>query len=153
MGYEANANVPENARHIVMSVGGRNVVVMDSVSFATPDDAGHVIVTGSHGGASAGEYAARIAPLVAVCSDAGIGKNAAGVAGLKNLDRAGTIGLAVSYLSARIGDGADAWTNGIISFVNEMGKAAGFSVGAPLCEAVAQFLQQSDARHVSNGKE
>lgn len=124
---------------------GRSISVMDSVSFADARDAGQIIVTGSHGGHSAGEYAARIMPLVSVCSDAGIGKNGAGVAGLKDLDAYGVVGLGVSHLSARIGDGMDIWQNGVVSYVNDSGRLAGFSSGTRLKEALTAFLNGNPA--------
>lgn len=124
---------------------GRSISAMDSVSFADARDAGQIIVTGSHGGRSAGEYAARILPLASVCSDAGIGKNEAGVAGLRDLDAFGVIGLGVSHLSARIGDGMDIWQNGIVSYVNDSGRRAGFSPGAGLKAALMAFLDANPA--------
>jgi hypothetical protein len=125
---------------VVAEHGGIRVLVADSISFASPDDQGQVIVTGSHGGASAGEYARRFGVAAMVCSDAGIGKDAAGVAGLEMIDRAGIMGIAVSHESARIGDGRDIWDHGIISFANRTALAAGIRREYPVRDELMAFL-------------
>ena len=142
MQYRANPYLPdpEQAKTLVFEHGGRKVLAMGSVAYATPADRGHVIVTGSHGGRSMGEYAARVAPLAAVANDAGIGKNRAGIAGLRALDSRGIIGIAVSHESARIGEGNDTWDHGRISYVNETGLRAGLCLGAPLASALRELL-------------
>ncbi|MCF7547899.1 hypothetical protein [Pseudonocardia sp. WMMC193] len=116
----------------VASRHGLRIAVTDSVSFLTPDLAGHLVVTGSHGGTSAGEYARRCGVAAVACNDAGIGKDRAGVAGLLALDDAGVLGVAVSHDSARIGDGTDTWENGLISVANASAIAAGVVLGNPL---------------------
>lgn len=143
MKYQPNRNLPapELAKTLVFEHGGRKVMVMGSVAYATPADRGHVIVTGSHGGRSAGEYAARVSPLAAVANDAGGGKNGAGVAGLKALDDFGIIGIGVSHNSARIGEGMDAWSDGEISFVNACATRAGLLKGIALSVGIKAFLQ------------
>lgn len=118
------------------------VVVMDTISLASAEDAGQVIVTGSHGGRSAGEYARQARVACVVCNDAGFGKNNAGVAGLRDLDRDGIAGVAVGHLTARLGDGEDAWSNGVVSYVNETARAAGFAVGWPLQDQIVAYLKR-----------
>ncbi|MFD4250140.1 hypothetical protein ACFWQL_10410 [Amycolatopsis thermoflava] len=121
----------------VLRHGGLSVAVMDSIAFATGEHAGQAIVTGSHGGASAGEYARRCGVAAVACNDAGIGKDKAGVAGLAALD--GVVGVAVGHDTARIGDGHDTWANGIISYVNESAREAGIRVGEPLSAAFTRL--------------
>jgi hypothetical protein len=119
----------------IRSVATRSAVriaVTDSISFLTPDLAGQLVVTGSHGGTSAAEYARRAELAAVACNDAGIGKDRAGIAGLAALDDAGLIGVAVAHDSARIGDGTDCWENGTISYANETALRAGVRVGQPL---------------------
>ncbi|WP_088155326.1 hypothetical protein [Inquilinus limosus] len=130
------------ARTVVLEHGSRRVLVMDSISFATVEDAGQVVVTGSHGGSSAGEYAAGVAPAVVVCNDAGFGKGRAGVAGMAALDGLGVMALAVSHASARIGDGMDSWRSGVISFANKTAIRGGFRLGDDLAPALARHLEQ-----------
>lgn len=146
MATPAKDIVPIDAKTVTLDIDGMRVLVMDSVSFADAADAGHVIVTGSHGGISAGEYAAGVRPSLAVCNDAGIGKNGAGIAGMKALDARGIPALAVAHTSARIGDGMDVWSSGVVSYVNPSAAAAGFAVGDGLCEAIEACLRDPDRR-------
>ncbi|WP_433153051.1 hypothetical protein ACQPZ8_19425 [Actinomadura nitritigenes] len=121
---------------------GRTVWVMGSIAFGSPALAGDVIVTGSHGGHSAGEYAASYRVAVVACNDAGMGKNAAGVAGLRALDEAGIAAAGVGHTSARIGDGPDTWENGVVSFVNERARALGLRPGLPLREQIVALVDR-----------
>lgn len=128
---------------VVHDAVGSRIWVADSIAFAGPAQAGNVLVTGSHGGVSAGEYAASFGVAVLVCNDAGVGKNRAGVAGLAAIAVHGIAGIAVSHDSARIGDGTDAWEHGIVSYVNEVADRAGVHTGVPLRE---QLLAMTDRR-------
>jgi hypothetical protein len=119
---------------IVLQDGGIRLAVMDSIAFTTTALAGALIVTGSHGGTSAGEYARRYGVAAVACNDAGIGKDAAGIAGLASLDDVGIVGVAVGHETARIGDGTDSWHNGVVSYVNATAVAAGIHVGGSLEE-------------------
>ncbi|WP_214104192.1 hypothetical protein [Acrocarpospora catenulata] len=129
-----------DGRVVVFDLGARRVLVMDSVSFASAEDAGQTIVTGSHGGMSAGEYVRRRGVACVVCNDAGFGKNRSGVAGLRDLDRNGIVGIAVGHQTARIGDGLDAWEAGVVSYVNDTARRAGFTVGKRLQDQLRDFL-------------
>jgi hypothetical protein len=131
------------SRQVVRSHRGREIRVMDSVASMTPDDGGHLIVTGSHGGTSAAEYVTRVAPLAVACSDAGVGKNQAGVAGLKMLDASGIAGIGVSHRSARIGEGMDLWRHGQVSYANETALRLGVAIGAPLQRALEALLESA----------
>ncbi|MEO8557523.1 MAG: hypothetical protein ABI439_00560 [Rhodospirillales bacterium] len=99
--------------------GSQRIWLMDSIAAIAPEHQGAFVLTGSHGGQSAGEYALKF-PLAAVFfNDAGIGKDEAGVVGLKMLQAKGTIAGAVSHDSGRIGDAMDMWNNGTISRLND----------------------------------
>ncbi|MGI5230281.1 hypothetical protein [Actinoallomurus iriomotensis] len=115
---------------------------MDSIAFGSATLRGDVIVTGSHGGVSAGEYAASYDVAVVACNDAGTGKNAAGVAGLRALDGTGIAAVGVAHDSARIGDGHDTWENGVVSFVNEHARALGIRTGASLKDQIVALVDQ-----------
>jgi hypothetical protein len=123
----------------VLEEGGLRILVMDSIAFAAPDMAGHLIVTGSHGGTSAGEYARRHGVAAAACNDAGIGKDAAGIAGLAALDDDGIVGVAVGHDTARIGDGTDTWLCGVVSYANATALAAGIRPSQPLDMAFTEL--------------
>ncbi|GGM35612.1 hypothetical protein ACFFX1_52290 [Dactylosporangium sucinum] len=132
--------VTDSAKIVAFTQDGCRVIVMDTISLASAEDAGQVIITGSHGGMSAGEYARQARVACVICNDAGFGKNNAGVAGLCDLDRDGIAGVAVGHLTARLGDGNDVWSNGVVSFVNETAKAAGFAVGWAIQDQVRRYL-------------
>ncbi|TDH35948.1 hypothetical protein E2A64_11605 [Pseudohoeflea suaedae] len=129
-------------KRVVTETGGREIVLIDSITMVEIGDSGQVIVSGSHGGANVGEITLRYAPSLAVFNDAGIGKDRAGVIALDILGEQGIPALAVSHQSARIGDAGDMWENGIISTLNSVAERLGFKAGAKLSEAVGAFGEQ-----------
>jgi hypothetical protein len=119
--------------------GEQRIWLMDSIAAIAPEHAGALVLTGSHGGQSAGEYALKF-PLAAVFfNDAGIGKDEAGVVALGMLQQRGTIGGAVSHASGRIGDALDMWQHGTLSRLNEAGKAAGLVAGMRVQDALKKL--------------
>jgi hypothetical protein len=106
----------------------RRILLLDSASLVRPEDMGHVVVTGSHGGLVGGKPAAalRVDAFAAVFNDAGIGMEEAGVARLAPLDARGIAAFTVAAASARIGDAHSTYVDGIVSRVN--GGAYGFGV-------------------------
>jgi hypothetical protein len=127
---------------LVHASNGQRVWIMDSIAFASAAQAGDLIVTGSHGGTSAGEYAVEFGVRVVVCNDAGVGKNQAGIAGLAAVDTQGIAGIAVGHDSSRIGDGNDVWECGIVTYVNPTAAAAGVRVGGRLSEEVLALVEK-----------
>lgn len=122
-------------REVVATVGARRVVAVDTIAHVAPEDAGQVVVTGSHGGMSSAEYAGRVLLAAVFFNDAGVGKDAAGIAGLRYLEERGIAAGAVSHVSAAIGEALETW-NGVISAVNAPARAAGIATGEPLRGAV-----------------
>ncbi len=114
-------------------------VLLDSAAEIRPKHAGRVVVTGSHGGASAARFAlvARLAGVV--FNDAGVGKDGAGVSGLALMQQAGVPALAASHDSARIGDAADMLANGVVSHANAAAAALGVAPGMRVAEAVGRL--------------
>lgn len=112
------------------------VVLLDSVTQVEPAHAGCVVVTGSHGGASAAHYALEVAAALYVFNDAGAGKDDAGIAGLFRLESAGIAAAAVAHMSARIGEARDTYANGVIARVNRGAAALGLAPGRRLREAI-----------------
>ena len=120
------------------------LVIVDSITKLTNDDAGAVVVSGSHGGTSAAEFALAV-PLAAVFfNDAGIGKDEAGVVALHLLQGRGVAAGTVSHTSARIGDAEDAWEHGIVSRVNDAAAALGVVPGEPLRDSMIRLLNADD---------
>lgn len=116
------------------------VVLLDSVTEVTAAHRDCFVVTGSHGGLSAGRYAMAVRARLYVFNDAGTGKDEAGIAALALLDAGGQPAVAVAHTSARIGEAADTWSGGVISHANAAAAAQGFREGARLRTAVEERL-------------
>ena len=111
---------------------GRRLLLVDSITEAVGHSAGAVVVSGSHGGSSAARFALQAQAWLAVFNDAGIGKDAAGIAALTWLQQQGVAALAVAHDSARIGEAASTWQDGVISAANAAAAALGATPGAAL---------------------
>ena len=117
-------------------VGTTRILLLDSITWIAEGDAGHIVVSGSHGGRSAGEYAVRW-PLALCClNDAGVGKDRAGIVALDMLEARGTPAIAYGHMSARIGDARDAWEHGVVTHVNAPARALGAAPGQALRDAI-----------------
>lgn len=126
-------------KEVVRGPGG-SVLLMDSITKVAPADAGAIVVSASHGGASSAEFALEV-PLKAVFfNDAGMGKDNAGIAALAMLQARQTAAGTVAHTSARIGDAWDTWESGIISHVNEAASKLGLSPGQPLCATLKRLV-------------
>lgn len=119
-----------------MNAAPPHVVLLDSIAQVTPEHAGKIVVTGSHGGASAARYASATAARLYVFNDAGVGRDEAGIAALALLDAQGIAAATVSHVSARIGEASDTWECGVISHLNAAAARLGLRSGAPLRTAV-----------------
>jgi hypothetical protein len=112
----------------------RRIVLIDSASLIEDADAGGIIVTGSHGALVGGnaKMALRVDGFAAVFSDAGVGRDGAGISRLQALDQRTIAGLTVSAASARIGEAASVFEEGIISHANRTAQKIGARPGEPL---------------------
>ena len=113
--------------------------VVDSIAELQPADAGCIALSGSHGGLSAARYALAVRPLLSVFNDAGVGKDAAGVAGLALLQAQGLAACTVSHTSACIGQARSTWADGLVCHANAAAQALGIQTGqmlAPQIEAL-----------------
>ncbi|ODT45844.1 MAG: hypothetical protein ABS59_16035 [Methylobacterium sp. SCN 67-24] len=127
-------------REIVATVGTHRVVAVDTIAHLKPEDAGQVVMTGSHGGISSGEYAGKV-PIAAVFfNDAGVGKDNAGTASLPYLEARGIIAGTVSHDSALIGNALETWQSGLVSALNPLAEKAGFALGEPVGQAVRRIF-------------
>ncbi len=123
--------LPES-RGAAASALGRPLLVLDSITEAVSCGAGCVVVSGSHGGLSAGRFAVQAHVHVAVLNDAGVGKDEAGIAALVLLQAHGIAACTVAHTSARIGEARSTLEDGVISFANAAAKAAGARAGQRL---------------------
>ncbi|BCX17603.1 MAG: hypothetical protein KatS3mg117_1285 [Geminicoccaceae bacterium] len=114
-------------------------VILDTVTKLRPEQAGRVAVCASHGGLYAAWCAAVAGVRAVVLCDAGIGKDEAGVAGLRWLDELGLPAVALDHDRSRIGDGRDAWERGVASRVNRAAAALGAAPGQRTPELVERL--------------
>ncbi len=115
------------------AAGRRRILLLDSASLVRPDDAGQVIVTGSHGGLIGGDpvMALQVDGWVAVFNDAGR-SDGPGISRLPALDSRGIAAVTVAAASARIGEAVSTFHDGVISAVNESAARRGAQVGQPV---------------------
>jgi hypothetical protein len=126
-------------REVARGPKGR-VLLLDTITALEPEDAGAMVVTGSHGGRSAAAFALALPLPLVVFNDAGVGKDGAGIVALDLFDAQDRAAACVSHQSARIGEAEDAWDHGVLSHVNasaqRLGLAGGMAVRASLLRAI-----------------
>jgi len=117
-------------------IAGVDITVTDSITFLNENNAGDIVVCGSHGGVSAGHYAQKHRVRAVFFNDAGIGKNNAGIKSLESLSDAGILACTVDCMSAEIFNGQDALDNGIISVCNQLAKERNINEKMTVKEAI-----------------
>lgn len=122
---------------------GIAILGMDSIAAIAPEHAACVVLTGSHGGQSAGEYALKFPLRAVLFNDAGIGKDEAGVVALVMLQAKGIAAAAIAHTTGRIGDALDMWAHGYLSRVNEAAAQAGLEEGMSAREAARRLAKSS----------
>lgn len=115
---------------------GAPVRVLDSITEALGGPPGQVVVSGSHGGVSAGRFAIEAQVQLAVFNDAGVGLDEAGIAALALLQAHGIAACTVAHTSARIGEATSTWACGVVSHANAAALALGIRVGARLRDSL-----------------
>ena len=119
---------------------GGSILIMDSITKVAPEDAGAIVVSASHGGASSGEFALEVPLKVVFFNDAGVGKDNAGISALPMLQASNVAAGTVAHTSARIGDSQDMWDFGVVSHVNEAARLLGLAPGQPLRTALSRLV-------------
>jgi len=84
----------------------------------------------------------EVRPRGAVFNDGGIARDRSGVSGLPALDAIGVAAVAVGAMTARIGDPASTWDEGIVSVVNETARRVGVAPGRPARAAALLILER-----------
>jgi len=131
----ADRDVPDygESRFVIeQGDAGLDVIGCDSISLLLPEDAGRFAVTASHGALLGGlpdDGAVGMALAGVTFSDAGVGKEEAGIARLAVLDERGIPAATVDAMTARIGDARSNWETGVLSHINGMAEALDVSVG------------------------
>lgn len=132
------------ARHEIgeASLPRVRVSALDSNALVTPDDIGHIIVTGSHGAllGRRSMTAVKYDVFAAIYNDADFGIDDAGISRLPALDRRGIAGATVSAWSARIGDGQSTYRDGYVTAVNACATQCGGEIGISAIELVARLV-------------
>ena len=137
-GTPPNGNLPPvdgGGRHVVRERAGEpRVVCADTATMVEPEDAGQIVVTGSHGALFRGQPDGLIAPNVYAVffSDGGIGMDDAGVTRLAELDKRNIPAGTASAESAPIGDARRIYAEGILSRVNDSAVRLGARPGLSL---------------------
>ena len=127
---------------VVKESGKARIVIVDTSSDVDESNSTDIIITGSHGGINACEYIGGKKVKGAISNDAGIGKNEAGIAGIKALDKYNIPAAAVAAMSAKIGNGTSTY-DGKISSVNELAKKLGINEGMSAREAADIMLEDT----------
>lgn len=111
------------------------VWALDSVGKLVPEDAGRILLIGSHGALHGGRPQSAldlgghaVAAHAVAFNDAGVGADGAGISRLPELDRRGIAAVTVSHASARIGDGRS-MHDALITHVNAMAATTGARAG------------------------
>lgn len=127
------------AREVLVSPdASRRLVLIDSASLVRPDDAGQVVVTGSHGALFGTDpaNALRVDAAFALFNDAG----GEAVSRLPLLAGRGVAAATVAAASAHIGEARSTLRDGVISRCNAVAASRGVSTGMAAADAVALYL-------------
>ncbi|MEQ9555309.1 MAG: hypothetical protein RIG67_06035 [Rhodospirillales bacterium] len=130
----------DEARRVIARDNGPDVVLADSASLIGAEDAGRIVITGSHGGLVGGDpaRALKAAASLAAFNDAGGGITDAGLTRLPALNARAIPAVTVAHTSARIGDAASAWETGVISHANAAAAALGARPGDRLRDWIGE---------------
>lgn len=126
---------------VVEATRAGRVLVTDSLTYCdgrvTPLD---VVVGGSFIGAYPAALALRQGARGVIGNAAGVGKSAAGIAGLALADRWDVPCAALSEQSARLADGLDSYRAGIVAHANGAARRLGIEPGQECAEAARRML-------------
>ena len=134
-------------QHVLYVDGSVKTVIMDSISYVTEANQSDIIISGSHGGTSSAGYAIDVAAGAIFFNDAGCGKNNAGIKGLELLQQHSIIAVAVDHRTAEIANGADTYSNGVITHVNISASQAGLYAGMHVRDAVGLLRPRLSGSH------
>lgn len=129
-----------------LDAGPPEVWALDSVGMTLPEDAGRVLLVGSHGALHGGrrESALAVDAMAAVFNDAGLGADRIGITRLPALEARGIAAATVDCMSARIGDGRSMWISGILSHLNATAASTGARPGDSVQSFAARLLRRKN---------
>lgn len=120
-------------------LGGLEVLLLDELVDAVVDESDYVLVTGSFAGLGSARKTLKRPPRLAIFSDAGVGKDRAGVAGLELLEAFNIPAAAVDVNSARIGDADDCLESGVLAHCNGLARELGLQPGMTVRDALTKL--------------
>lgn len=125
------------------NAGEPKVICVDAAPMLDAADAGAIAITGSHAALFRGRPDNVIGPDLAgvFFSDAGVGKDNAGIQRLADLDSRGIPAGTASAASAAIGDSRDIYENGILSYVNDSAARLGAAPGMTVKAFVGRLIE------------
>ncbi|MDK3074707.1 hypothetical protein QO034_16570 [Sedimentitalea sp. JM2-8] len=132
-------DIREGREEITLPRAKRRLILVDSAGLVRPDDAGQVVVTGSHGAIFGGNpaNALKTDAHLALFNDAG----GAATSRLPALQDRGVAAATVAATSARIGDAHSTWHDGTISALNPAAETIGGRIGMKASDLVASALR------------
>jgi hypothetical protein len=124
--------------------GDPQVVCLDAAPLLQADDAGRIVVTGSHAALFRGQPDGIVGPAVRAIffSDAGVGLDRAGITRLPTLDERGIAAGAAAANSAPIGDSRAIYAYGVLSHVNATAAALGGRPGQRIGDFIDTLIQR-----------
>jgi hypothetical protein len=108
---------------------GTKIMTVASCSFVRSEHRSHVVVSGSYGGRYNAFNAAKWGVRGVIMSDAGVGKDNAGIVGLDYLDQIALAAATADAQTCHIGDGDHILAHGMISHVNRAAASLGCTQG------------------------
>src|SRR5262249_51491938 len=105
------------------------LVTASSSATAPPECRGQVLISGSYGGEDNAYHPAKWGVRGVILNDAGVGKDDAGICGLRYLDQVGLPAATADAETCHIADGDHMLEHGIISHVNRAAAALGCEPG------------------------
>ena len=128
-------------KDILEKEGFGKIIIMDTAAQMSSEETGQVVVIGSHGAESTARHISQYLPFGVFLNDAGIGKNYAGISGLQVFEVMSILGATVDCMTARIGEGSDHYSSGIVSAVNKKAEMAGVRSGMGVDEACSKMMK------------
>lgn len=133
-------------QHEMVRTARGAVIAVDSAADITDANRGtDVMVTASYIGVLPARLAMDHAPRAVLGFDGGVGPEGAGMAGLWYFEALNVPAAAIDVMSIILGDGVDAYSNGVVSFINRPARDCGVEVGMAVSIAARLMLDNDPA--------
>jgi hypothetical protein len=123
------------------------IVIMGSAYYVDESNRGRdVVVNASYSGVLPARMVAEHHPRGAIGLDCGVGPEGVGIAGLWYLEALNIPAAAADVMTVHLGDGADLYENGRISFFNRPAADCGVERGMSVKEAALRMLENNPGK-------